>query len=286
LSARAAELADRDAVTITNDRRELKYFVPAGRAASFVRSMSPLLALHRYLGAGSNPLPRAQHFTTTVYFDTDTQALCRAALTQPVHVKARAREYYDVHADLTELPAHPRELLRYQPVLWIEVKQRDGERSRKSRVAVPKAEVAGFLESLAVSAAIRRLQPAGGRELDRVIAELGRLRAQLGRPLRASCIVNYRRLSWENSAGTLRITLDRELCAFAPLPDLWTRREALTRELLGEPAHRVSPAVLEVKSRDVLPEWLDALLADHAAQAAGEYSKFVMASRAVHGEIV
>jgi SPX domain protein involved in polyphosphate accumulation len=273
-----------EAAQITLDRRELKYVLPAERAAGFIRSMAPLLALHRYRGAGANPLPRAQHYTTTVYFDTDAQDLCRAAVREPVHVKARAREYYDLHPDLTELATDPRDLLQYQPVLWIELKLRDGQRSRKRRVGVPKRQVERFFERFEVSPEMLALQPDGGTELREVIAEFDRLRVQFGKPLRASCIVNYRRLAWEDPDASLRVTLDRNLCAFAPPADLWTRREALTREALGQPAHEERDAVLEIKSRGALPAWLGTLLTEHRAREV-EYSKFVMASSAIYGEI-
>lgn len=277
-----SDLAQAEVEPITRDRRELKYLMPGERAASFIRNMATRLSAHRYRGAGANPLPRAQHFATTVYFDTDAGDLCREAVTNPVHVKARAREYYDVHPDLTELATDARDLVQYQPVLFVELKVRDGERSRKQRVAVPKREVDRFFERFEVSEAMRSLQPEGSTELDAVVAEFGRLRDRFGKPLRASCIVNYRRLSWENPGAALRITLDRDLCVFAPPVQLWTRREALTREALGRPVHEERACVLEVKSRAELPAWLFTLLETHAATSV-DYSKFVMASRAVHG---
>ena len=60
-------------------------------------------------------------------------------------------------------------------------------------------------------------------------------------------------------------------------------REALTREVLGTPVHEESDCVLEIKSRGELPEWLLSLLEAHNVQSVVDYSKFVMASRAVHG---
>lgn len=277
--------APREVEPITKDRRELKYLMPGEHAPGFIRDMAMRMSAHRYRGAGSNPLPRAQHFATTVYFDTDCGDLYREAIDNPVHVKARAREYYDVHPDLTELATDLRDLVQYQPVLFVELKVRERERSLKRRVAVPKAEVDGLFERLEVSAATRSLQPEGSTELDAFVAEFGRLRARFGKPLRASCIVNYRRLSWEDPDAALRITLDRDLCVFAPPVELWTRREALTREALGTPVHEESACVLEVKSRGELPAWLFTLLEAHAATKSENYSKFVMAFRAVHGRI-
>jgi hypothetical protein len=266
---------------ITRNRRELKYRLSGTLAASFVRRMSARVSMHRYRGAGENPLPRAWHYATTVYFDTEDGDLYRAAMTDPVHVKARVREYYDVHPDLTELATDARDLVQYQPVLFVEVKVRDGERSRKQRVAVPKHEVDSFFKHFEVSATLRSVQPQGSTTLDQIVTEFARLRAELGKPLRASCVVNYRRLSWEDRNTALRVTLDRDLCVFAPPAGLWARREALTREALGTPVHEESDCVLEIKSRGELPEWLFALLEAHRVQSV-DYSKFVMASRAVH----
>ena len=54
--------------------------------------------------------------------------------------------------------------------------------------------------------------------------------------MQADCLVNYRRLPWQDADGKLRVTLDVGLELFAPPADLWQRRHALVRESLGTPA--------------------------------------------------
>jgi hypothetical protein len=266
---------DLSALGLTADRTEIKYVMPADQAAGFIRSMAPLLARHRYHDSLVEPSPRAEHYATTVYFDTADSELYRAAVREPVHVKVRAREYYELR-DRSQV-VQPR------PVTWLELKSRDGQRSRKRRACIAKLDVPRVLGELETPAD-DRVTPTGSADIDEMITELRAVRAVLRRPLRTSCIVNYRRLSWQDGAEALRVTLDSDVCAFAPSPDLWTDSGALTRAVLGRPAFEEPRCVLEVKSRGPLPPWLDHVLARHGA-AEIEYSKFVMASRAVHGSL-
>jgi hypothetical protein len=270
---------------LTSDRSERKYVLAQDAAPSLLRQLGQKLAPHRYTGAGANVLPRARHYTTTVYFDTARRDLYRLALAGGRHVKVRAREYYDLHPDLTELATDASELVRYRPVLWVELKTRDGERSQKHRIALPKPEVRAFFEQLAAGESVRAVQDAASAsELETVLEELRSLRREVGAPLLVSCLVHYRRHAFEDGREQLRITLDRELAAFAPPADLLTAPHALIRERFGHSAYEESLCVLEVKSRGAPPPWLDALLSAHGASASS-YSKFEMASRAVAGPL-
>jgi hypothetical protein len=276
-------LRDRSA-RLTADRIEIKYVMPADQAAGFARSMAPLLSLHRYQDSDIEPSPHAEHYATTVYFDTADKHLYRAAVYEPVHVKVRAREYYEVRPGGSDLEADLQDIVQPRPETWIELKLRDGQRSRKRRVRVAKLDVPSLLGALEVQNGAGAPGVAANGEVSDMLEELQRVRGQLPAPFGASCVVNYRRISWQDAGEALRVTLDSDVSAFAPPPDLWTRGSAASRHVLGRPLLQEPSCVLEIKSRGQPPAWLEQVLAKHRATEI-EYSKFVMASRAVHGPI-
>lgn len=261
---------------VTLDREELKFSIPTARLGGFVRALRAQLSPHRFTGEGANRLPEAQHFTTTVYFDTPSRALLRAARAQPErNVKLRAREYYDVHSSLAELATDPAQIVRHQPWVFVELKRREGTRTFKHRLRLERGELDALFRAPEAA-----LQGADARreERDAILAFCG----SLGEPVAPSCIVNYRRVALEDAAGDLRVTLDVELGFFAPPPELWARRGPLSRARLGAPRAAAPSCLLEVKLRGALPAWLEDALAQ--AQATRErFSKFVLASEAVHG---
>jgi hypothetical protein len=238
-----------------------------------------------------------------VYFDTAARDLYRAVRADADSLKIRAREYYDLHPELTELATHARDIVRYSPVLWVEIKgNRDG-RTYKRRVGIPKGDIVPFFEHGAVSPAMRGLlrssKPPKARdelasefpadeavasEPPDVIAELATLRARFTEPLRASCLVNYRRTAFEDAAGTVRITFDQRMACFAAPPDLWSTGKPLVREVLGAPAYEEPSYIVEVKARGELPSWLSELLAKVGAQP-HVFSKFLTASETVYGQL-
>jgi len=105
----------------------------------------------------------------------------------------------------------------------------------------------------------------------------------LGEPLAATCLVNYRRLSWQQPDGDLRVTLDSDLAFYAVPEDLWQRRRALVRETLGAARSNEPRAVLEIKRRGAQPAWLESFLGGANVESV-RFSKFVTAASAVHGE--
>src|ERR1041385_6401132 len=122
---------------MTADRTETKYLVPT----SFTRALADVLdrrpAPHRHVGEGANRLPEAQHHVTTIYFDTPSRAVFRSATSGGRHFKLRAKEYYDLHPGLTETATDPRQLVRYQPTLWLELKYKAAGTTSKQRLAIP-----------------------------------------------------------------------------------------------------------------------------------------------------
>jgi len=277
-----SEATSSDAL-MTADRNEAKYLLDASRLNAFARELSAKLTSHRFEGEGANRLPRAKHYITTVYFDTDDGQLYKLAAASDENFKLRAREYYDLHPELTELATDPRQLVRYTPILWLELKTKAGSHSSKRRVGIPKRDVAAFFESGTTSDAMRRIQQgAHGADSEQVLADLAAFRDRFGGPLRAACLVNYRRHAWQDPQGNLRITLDRSLSCHVPQGDLWSRKHALVREALGPPAYEEPNVVLEVKSRGPLPDWTAGLLEQCGARPQA-YSKFLTAYRAARG---
>jgi hypothetical protein len=269
---------------LTAERQELKYLVPHERTDAFARALGRRLSHHRFTGQGANKLPNPRHFVTTIYFDTPSRHQYQASLEDAErNLKMRAKEYYDIHPSLAELATDPRQIVKYQPVLWLELKLKDGTRTGKRRIGIPKRDVpAFFAEGLVTPEMIALQRPLYGADGEAVLREIAGYCARYPEPFRADCLVNYRRLPWQDEAGELRVTLDVGIEFFAPPADLWRREYALVRETLGAPRGRSSFAVLEVKTLAGLPEWLHALL-DEAKAERSSFSKFEEGSLAVHG---
>lgn len=289
-SGQDADGGDADA-RMTAARDELKYLVPARSLQPLAQALMRRLPHHRFAGAGANKLPGPQHFVTTIYFDTPAREQYRAARAHGEHNwKLRAKEYYDLHPSLAELATDPAQIVRYQPVLWLELKSKHGARTGKRRIGIPKRELPAFFAHGVVTEELIALQlraaardDASGRGgAERALHAIAEYCRGFAEPLRADCLVNYRRLPWQSEDGALRVTLDVELAYFAAPADLWQRRTALVRESLGPPRGREAGGVLEVKTRGGVPEWLSALLAEASAEPR-TFSKFEAASEAVHG---
>jgi len=267
---------------MTAHRREAKYLAPAAAAREIAAVVDRELVSHRHRGEGANALPAAHHYVTTIYFDTASRGLFRAATAHgESHLKLRAKEYYDLHPALTETATDPRQLVRFQPVLWLELKHREGAVTRKQRIGIPKHDVPAFFADGRISEQMVAIQePAHGPAARAVLDAVAALCASCAEPLGADCLVNYRRTAWQDDAGSLRVTIDTQLAYFAPPADLWRRDWALVRPTLGAPIASEPRRVIEVKSHGDPPGWLLELLGAHATAA--PFSKFEAASRAIH----
>ncbi len=271
----SSALAD---AAITAEREETKYLVEKRELPALLREIKSQLAAHRFTGEAANLLPGAEHFVTTIYFDTPARRYYRASRqSQQSNLKIRAKEYYDLHPSLAELATDPEQILRYQPWLWFELKRREGAVTSKRRFRFPKVAAATLFEQQAVP----ELLSQSAEERADAQALIGHVRAQ-AESIVPSALVNYRRLSFQNPDGTLRVTVDLGLSFFAVPPDLFRRARPLSRSELGRPVGLEARAVVEVKRRAALPSWLVSALAVSAQSASG-FSKFVAASEAVHG---
>jgi hypothetical protein len=267
---------------LTAERGERKYLVAPERAPALARAIGARLEPHRFTGAGANRLPGAHHYVTTIYFDSDGRDIYRSSIGSEVSVRLRAREYYDLHPSLREGATDARQLVRYQPVLWLEVKTRDRDQSRKLRAALPKPDAAAFLSDRRMSDGILAVQRQDGGDPAGVLEVIDARFGPLG-VVRADCLVNYRRLAWQDPSSSLRVTLDVQIAFYAPPADLWTRDFALVRETLGPPRGVEPSCVVEVKWRGEPPSGIDEMITAAGGRAA-RYSKFEVASRAVHGD--
>lgn len=276
-SSPASDRSARDAA-ITAERVETKYLVGASELPALTRRIAAELEPHRFTGEAANRLPDAQHFVTTIYFDTPSLSYFLAAKdNQQTNVKIRAKEYYDLHPALAELATDPEQILRYQPWLWFELKRRDGQSTSKRRFRFPKAAAASLFDD---NRAPELLPEAAAERADAEFL-IAHVRAQTER-VAPSAVVNYRRLSFQNPDSTLRVTVDLGLAFFAVPFDLFRRARPLSKSELGRPA-RVEPrAIVEVKRLSPMPCWLEQALAN-ATDGASDFSKFVAASEAVHG---
>jgi hypothetical protein len=280
MSEASSELAD---ALMTARREERKYLLEPSHARRLVAALGQRLSPHRFNGEGANRLPDARHHVTTIYFDTPSRDLYAAARGASDSLKLRAKEYYDLHPKLTEVATDPRQLVRFRPVLFLEIKHKEGSFTGKRRIGIPKHDVPEFFAGGRITAEMIQLQErAFGRDAESVMTEVAALCRRFAEPLGADCLVHYRRSAWQDEAGTLRVTLDRALSFFAPPADLWTRDFALLGETLGVARATEPRLVLEVKSRVAEPAWLAQLLGELGA-AAQPFSKFEAASRAVHG---
>lgn len=267
---------------VTIDRAELKFQIESEAIDGLVNALSARLPSYHHGGRQSALATLGRHYTTTVYFDTSSHVLWRAAISGDPHIKLRVREYYDV-LPLAELAVDEAEMLRAHRIAWLELKRREGERSFKRRLGVPKHRLAAFLQTPQVDPELRAIQRESlGAEGDQVLAEMLAFLAGLGEPVRASCVVNYTRASWQSLDCSLRVTLDEDLAVFAPRAGMWGQDTVLTRAVLGTPARALQGAIVEVKSGQACPAWLmDAL--SEAGAVRTQNSKFVTASTTLYG---
>ena len=285
-----AEPSEHDAIErdarMTAARDEIKFVVAQDAQARLAVALGSKLPHHRFVGEGANRLPGAQHYVTTVYFDTEARDQYRAALADSEHnLKMRAKEYYDVHPSLAELATDPAQIVHYQPVLWLELKSKHGVRTGKRRIGIPKRDAAAFFADGLVTPEMIALQrPGYGAGGERVLREIADYCRGFAQPMRADCLVNYRRLPWQSQDGALRVTLDVDIAYYAAPAELWQPSTALVRETLGPARARESAGVLEVKAHGEIPAWLRALLDQVGAQRR-PFSKFESASVAVHGAL-
>jgi VTC domain len=266
---------------MTADRCEEKYLIESSQVQALMRTITEHVP--RHFPPGAVRLPGAQQFSTTIYFDTPSRHLFHQASTNDASVKLRSREYYTLDPSMVRVARRPEQMVRFDPVMWFELKHKDGHHVRKHRFGIPKADVPQFLSGGRITKEMVALQsPHHGDKARKALLEIADLCQYYGEAFDVDCIVNYRRVAWQDEAGSLRLTLDRQVTFLTQPSDLWSRKSALIRETLGAPKGQLDKAIVEVKTRGAMPAWLASALA-RAGTTLGDFSKFVAASRAVNG---
>ncbi len=245
-------------------RTEIKHVFPAGRGEELRERL-------RALRPGGEER-RTAGWVTTVYFDFPDRRLTREALARPeTNLKIRLREYFTDD----DRPC--------SPFVWLEIKERDGAASRKSRFQLHKRLVGSFLEAAELDLAAVLTCQDGGADLDRAVDAARRLHA-LARtqPLAALGAVRYRRFSVQGGAPAARLTLDRQISFHAAPPGLYEAHAALDADALGSSAWTDEVAVVEIKHHGATPPaWCRSVL---EARPAVEYSKFQLLARLAAAE--
>ena len=278
---------------LTASRRESKYLVPLTSGLALRQLMSKHIPCHEFRRNGHQAKRghSVQHYITTVYFDTAERDIYWTSLRSRSALKLRAREYYEVDPGLTELATECIQGIHFEPTLWLELKMKDGGRTRKQRFGLPKCDVSSFFADGTITEAMLAIQRSiYGDHAQEVLNELTLLCSQFSTPLRADCIVNYRRQAWQDDENELRVTLDAQVACYLPPEDLWTKGSALTRTRLGSPVYSQPELVLELKSRKGLPDWLTTAVGELGLRNAtlpdlgdAAYSKFLASSGIIHG---
>jgi len=256
------------------ERTERVYFLSSQSAQAFVGGIEAHLRPHTFrpdLDFSS------AHYITTLYFDSDAQAIARSC-ERGDSVKLRAREYYDREADDT---------VRREPFLWLEVKTREGSTTRKMRVGIPIAEVASFLQNGLITRRMIGLRHwLWGESAEAIIDAISKLCRRTAEPLRPDCLVHYRRRAWQDPSEAVRVTLDSELAFYRAPLDIFKTSHSLSEALIGPPVRRLHQELVEIKIRGAPPAWLERLIQAGGLQPAGvgrrPFSKFIAASHAVH----
>lgn len=238
-------------------RVELKHVFPAERGEELrarMRAIRPAFAARRVGG-----------WVTTVYFDLPDRRFTRAALECPEsNLKIRLREYFNDD----DLPC--------SPFVWLEIKEREGARSSKSRFQLHKRMVARFLEGELDLAAVLTCQE-GAPDLSRVMESVQRVHDLARGTLTPVGAVRYQRCSLQGGTPAARLTLDRGISYHLGPVGLYDAHEALDAESLGAPSWCDGAAVVEVKHADAAPPaWCRSFIAGHPVS---EYSKFIHLAR-------
>jgi hypothetical protein len=234
-------------------RVELKHVFPAGEGEALRARMRALRPDARRLGG----------WVTTVYFDLPDRRFTRAALESPdANLKIRLREYFSDD----DLPC--------SPFVWLEIKERDGSRSSKSRFQLHKRMVGGFLDGDLDLAAVLTCQE-GSPDLSRVVDAARRLHDLARGGLVPVGAVRYLRASVQEPAA--RLTLDRHVAYHVGPLALYEAHDGLDARALGAATFVDGAAVVEVKhAGEAPPAWCRGFVGDRPAS---DYSKFIHLAR-------
>jgi SPX domain protein involved in polyphosphate accumulation len=274
---------------LTRGRSEAKYFVPAHRVGRLAATLDAHLKRHEVTHADERDI--VDHWVATIYFDTPSHQIYHEQIRERNALKLRAREYYDVLDPLTELATSADDAVSSSRLTWLEIKWREGGRTKKRRAAIRRSQIPALLRVKSGDSERRFDDVSGDAELQDVEQALSSLAERFGEPLVATCVVSYRRWAWQNADDSVRITLDTHLCGYRVDERLWTLNGPLTRTNLGDPDFSFPQAILEVKTLGDAPAWLLALRESCELEAAtlpefahAPFSKFLRVGQALQAQ--
>lgn len=257
------------------ERSERVYFLARERVDAFVTRVGEHLGVHEFGPGTSSVHDPAAHYVTTLYFDSPLRDVASACEAGGDNIRLRTREYHDRRGAG----------VHHEPLVWIEIKARTGDRTRKRRFALAIDEAGTLLGEGVITPRLPIFQRAQASHSATVLSEIVELGARIRGPLGPDCVVQYRRRAWQDDEERLRITLDTELAYHRAPAQPFTNGRPLA-ERLGPACARLPHALVEIKLRREVPPWLDSLVDSLALAPAfagkHEFSKFVAASRAVH----
>lgn len=267
-----------DSTGVFEERSEQVFFLRPESTQTFIHRVSAQLDADSFYRNESDPKSPPAHYITTLYFDSDTQEIARACEDGTEGVRLRAREYYD---------RLPEQGIRREPLLWLEVKTRNGASTRKVRFAIPSHEVQTVLRDGVITERTLHFESrAWGQSAETVLREIAELCIHTAGPLRPDCMAHYRRQAWQNADESLRITLDTELAFHRPPANPFQSGLTLADAIAEPPVAHLRHSLVEIKARGEQPDWLRELIAEvelePALEGRGTFSKFVAASHAVH----
>ncbi len=206
-----------DIPDLTRDRVELKYVLLGGEAEELLARLRPALA--------DGAFRKEDGWITTVYLDRPDGSLARATFRRPAEsVKLRLRGYFTPGGDALS------------PFVFLEIKERSGRASRKTRFRIRREQVPCLLR--------------GDAELDRLPGcrpDVERLKEIAAGPLVPMGAARYRRLAVEGGAPRARLTLDRKVRYHLGPTTFPERCGTLDLEALGPAALEEPGAVAEIK---------------------------------------
>jgi hypothetical protein len=198
----------------------------------------------------------------TIYLDRPDGSLARATFRRPTEsLKLRIREYFTPGG------------APVSPFPYVEIKERAGHASRKTRFPIHRHQVPLLLR--------------GDGTLDGALGRhpaFERLKEIAAGPLVPMGAARYRRLAVEGGAPRARLTLDREIRFHAAPLGLYETTGTLDPEELGPPALLEPAAIAEIKyAAPRPPRWCTRAIRDLPP---ADYSKFlVLASLALSDSV-
>ena len=251
-------------------RREEKYELLAA-VATFLRG-----EIERHLPSFEFRKGFLHTYITTIYFDTNRLDLYQQARAFfDDNLKIRVKEYYYDQATTpgmaARFPADSPERWLTVGYCFVEIKQRIQGLVVKRRFELPKNLLGRLLCGDDVWHAL--VDSRKGIEFNETFDIYGEFRRYLQQyKVFPKSVINYRRSVFQEDEHELRVTFDDEIAVYQPPAGLYDRTESLTPATMGKPTRSIPSVIMEIKSRDRYPAWLQSLLETHSPQRLSKFT--------------